>query len=147
VPHFQRSQIYESLALTTWGLMAAVGDESIAEVEDNEECPIGRPHIHPGLITKIRALFSTRVPPPHCSTISWSFITRIINLPFRSAAVNSIYPENRRRYSQWIRDWSNWEKPLGPFRQQNLIVVLEDTHCYKQGLPIGLPIYRIGWRH
>ena len=68
---FKDLKIYESL-INDLGLDGVSGDESIAEVEDNEECLSA--DTHPGLITKIRALFSMRVPPPRCSTVNWSFI-------------------------------------------------------------------------
>ena len=69
---FKDINIHESL-INDLGLDGISGDESIAEVEDNEEC-LSADNIHPGLITKIRALFSMRVPPPCRSTINWSFI-------------------------------------------------------------------------
>ena len=85
---FKDLNIYESL-INDLGLDGISGDESIAEVEDNEEHLLADTHpprpyhkdkgpiLHEG---------STTMPQHHKLVI----LTRIINIPFRSAAVNSI---------------------------------------------------------
>jgi len=59
--------------LTTWGLMASVVMRALLRLRTMRSV-YRQTHIHPGLITKIRALFSTRVPPPRRSTVNRSFI-------------------------------------------------------------------------
>jgi len=68
MPHFKDLNIYESL-INDLGLDGVSSDESIAEVEDNEECLSADTHL-PRLITNTRALFSTGVPPLRHSAVN-----------------------------------------------------------------------------
>jgi len=138
---FKDLKIYESL-INNLGLDGISGDESIAEVEDNEECLSADTHPpRPYHKDKGPILYegSTTMPQHRKLVIH----TRIINLPFRSAAVNSIIRKIDKRYSQWIEGLEQLGKTTQSFHQQNLIAVLEDTHRYKRGLPIDF--YNMDW--
>ena len=138
---FKDFNIYKSL-INDLGLDGVSGDEIIAEVEDNEECLWADTHL-PRPYHKYQGPIlhegSTTMLQHHKLVIH----TRIINLPFRSAAVNSIIWKIDERYSQWIEGLEQLGKTTQSFRQRNLIAVLEDTHRYKRGLPIDF--YNMDW--
>ena len=136
---FKELNVYESL-IADLGLDGVSSDESIAGVDqDGESLSADRhapyredqgPIVYEG--------FSTT--PQHRKRV---LHTRIIHLPFRSAAVNTIVRKIDKQYSQWIKGLEEQGKTVGPFCQRDLTAVLEDTHCYKRGLPIDF--YNTDW--
>src|SRR5882724_10367579 len=122
---FKDLNIYESL-INDLGLDGISGDESIAEVKDNEECLSADTHpprpyhkdkgpiLHEGSTTMMQ----------HCKL---DIHTRIINLPFRSAAVNTIIWKINEQYPQFIEGLEKLGKTTQSFHQRDLIAVLEDT--------------------
>ena len=138
---FKELNVYESL-ITDLGLDGVSSDESIAGVEHNDASLSANRHVpmpyreDQGPI--VYEGFSTT--PPRCKRV---LHTRIIDLPFRSAAVNTIIWKIDEQYSQWIKGLEELGKTAGPFRQRDVTAVLEDTHCYKRGLPIDF--YSVDW--
>jgi len=135
---FKDLNIYESL-INDLGLDGISSDESIAEVEDNEECLSADTHLP-------RPYHKDQGPILHGGSTTMPQhrkLTRIINLPFRSAAANSIVRKIDERYSQWIEGLEQLGKTTRSFHQRDLIAVLEDTHRYKRGLPIDF--YNMDW--